>query len=94
MLTFVNNFQYIKNEKMETYKAEENWDTFYEYIVENNFNPDDICYAHRGNEILVRTCDIKILEIIGKTYQLIPCQPPVFYINDGWVLVGNPNLFD
>lgn len=80
---------------MQTYKVIEEWETFFEFVSQMNYiKPDEICYVRRENEILIRTINDKYLEIIDKKYQLLPCDPPEFFINDGWVFVGNPRLFD
>jgi len=83
---------------MNTYRINEDWATFKQFIINNLEHVDKgaIGFMYRGNEIIIRSYNDSILDIIRKQYSLTPCEQPsnVLDKDRGWAYWGNARLFD
>jgi hypothetical protein len=83
---------------MNTYRVTEDWPAFEQFIINNlrHVNKGTIGFMHRGNEIIIRSHDESVLDIIRKQYPLTPCEQPsnVLDKDRGWAYWGNARLFD
>ncbi len=83
---------------MNTYRVNEEWNTFQQFIFNNlhQVDRDAIGFMYRENEIIIRSINESILDIIRKQYTLMPCEQPGNYLNNckEWAYMGNQNLFD
>lgn len=79
---------------METYKVNEEWAVFDIALRGFVYDPDEVGFMYRGNEIYIRTYNNDLLEKIGQLFELIPdAQPPVDIINERWGFACNPDFF-
>ena len=78
---------------METFKIIADWNEFDSFIRNELHMVDQgsVGFMHRGGDIIVRSTEESILEIIRKKYELIPCKQPDIR---GWGIRGNSSLFD
>ena len=83
---------------MNTYRVTEDWPTFKQFILDKLKNVDEeaIGIMHKDKEIIIRSYDESILNIIKSHYTLTPCEQPGNYLDeDGkWWYFGNDKLFD
>ena len=80
---------------MKTFRINADWDTFKESIIDKLkiTDKDSVGFMHREREIIVRTSDKSVFEIISKSYETQLCDVPENYIARGWEYLGNHLLF-
>ena len=80
---------------MKTFRINEDWNTFKDSIIDKLEvkDKDSTGFMHREREIIVRTSDESVYEIISKSYETQFCDVPENFISRGWSYLGNRLLF-
>ena len=80
---------------MKTFRINEDWDTFKNSIIDKVEveDKDTIGYMHRDREIIIRTSNASVFEVISKSYEIQFCDVPENFISHSWSYYGNHLLF-